>query len=67
MKESFGPNGQREVVLVIHMDDKLSELGIVDTQYHKHISDNLAYLNNLAGQGVLDFNRIEVVSKKQIN
>ena len=55
--KAFGPNGKREVVLIIHMDDKASEIG-TDIIKQKTISDNLAYLNNLAGQGFLDFNRV---------
>lgn len=67
LKESFGPTGQREKVLVVHMDSELQSRNDANAKQYEHISSNLAYLNSLAGQGFLEFDRIEVVSPNKIN
>lgn len=62
MKESVGLNGQKETVLVINMDSEPEILRGQNPKHYKHLSDNLSYLNSLASQGFLDFDRIEVMT-----
>ena len=62
VKEGFGLNGEREAVLVVKMNTQPDMLKTSRPKDYEELSERLSYLDNLAKNGFLDFNRIEVVS-----
>lgn len=62
VREGFGLRGEREVVLVVEMNEDPSHLKMSRPQDYKSLSEKLSYIDNLAKNGFLDFNRIEIVS-----
>ena len=64
VRESFGLRGEREAVLVIKMNEDPSSLKLSRPKDYEILSEKLGYLDNLAKNGFLDFNRIEVISKE---
>lgn len=55
-------SGHNETVLVIEMDDTPDKLKETDPKGYDRLSQKLSYLDNLAQNGFLDFDRIEVIS-----
>tara|TARA_B100001750_G_scaffold242531_2_gene256094 strand:+ start:2677 stop:2916 length:240 start_codon:yes stop_codon:yes gene_type:complete len=64
VREGFGLHGEREAVLVVEMTEDPSSLKISSPQNYKILSEKLSYLDNLAKNGFLDFNRIEIISNE---
>ena len=62
IREGFGMKGERETVLVIQMDENPTELREKDPKNYQTLSEKLSYLDNLAKNGFLEFNRIELTS-----
>ena len=62
VKEGFGLHGEREAVLVVKMNTQPDALKLSRPKDYEELSERLSYLDNLAKNGFLDFNRIEVVS-----
>ena len=62
VKEGFGLHGEREAVLVVRMNRQPDELKISRPKDYESLSEKLSYLDNLAKNGFLDFNRIEIIS-----
>lgn len=62
VKEGFGAHGEREAVLVVEMSERPDVLKQSKPKDYQNLSEKLSYLDNLAKNGFLDFNRIEVVS-----
>ncbi len=67
MKEGFGADGQREAVLVVKIKDKPEKLKMEHPKEYRMLSDKLGYLDNLAKNGFLEFNRIEVTSTDTVH
>ena len=63
LKEGFGLHGEREAILVVKMNTEPDQLKLMRPKDYQSLSEKLSYLDNLAKNGFLDFNRIEVVSE----
>lgn len=66
MKELVGIDGHKETVLVVQMDCMPELIKLDDPVHYKYVSENISYLNNLADQGVLDFDRVEIVTSDRM-
>jgi hypothetical protein len=62
IKEGFGPNGQREAILVVKMNQNPMTMRLSNPDDYEDLSNKLAHLDHMAKHGFLDFNRIEIVT-----
>lgn len=62
MREGLGLHGEREVVLVVKMNEEPESLRETNPKHYESLSEKLNYLETLAKHGFLDFNRIEVLA-----
>lgn len=64
IREDIASSGLNESILVVEMDDTPDHLKEVEPKTYQRLSEKLAYLNNLAQNGFLDFNRIEIITNQ---
>lgn len=64
MKESIGLTGQREVVLQVMLDKAPDSIRKAAPKQYDELSNRLNYLDTLAKNGFLDFDRIEISSDR---
>lgn len=62
IREDIAASGLNEAILVVEMDDTPDHIKESDPKTYDRLSQKLSYLDNLAQNGFLDFNRIEIVS-----
>ncbi len=62
LKEGLSVNGQRENILVVKMIGTPADIKRKNIKEYEALSEKLGYLDNLARNGFLEFNRIEVTS-----
>ncbi len=67
VKEGFGHNGKRENILVVKMIKSPNDIKRENIEEYNALSKKLGYLDNLARQGFLDFNRIEITANKTLH
>lgn len=62
VKEGLGLEGKSESVLVVKVNERPDTLKRYRPRDYECLSEKLSYLDSLAKEGFLDFNRIEVVA-----